>query len=410
MPELIDVARPHAGTPPPTSPLAAGASWRDDGAAWVLSIAGDWQGSKQGLPDPPPALRAGHVKVDASALGNWDARLASALWQCLTALDSRHVTIDLERMPRGLQHILRQALPPPPPPPPPPPSAGAAGDDTHQRPPQRAWPVGSGRIGRGVESLGARAAISAARLRATLALVGELVLSLGRLLRGRSHMRWADFAWQFEQTGPRSVPIVALVSALVGLIVTYMGAAQLQRFGAQTFIADLVTLGVVREIAALLVGIVLAGRVGAAFAAQIGSMRANEEIDALSTLGVNTIDHLVLPRVLALVLVGPMLTVFAAVVGLVMAGAVAVTLHGVGPIAFVHGSVQAMTLPHVLVGLFKGTVYALLVALAGCRQGLAAGRSAQAVGEATTTAVVQSIVWTVVAASVLTVLFQRLGW
>jgi len=158
------------------------------------------------------------------------------------------------------------------------------------------------------------------------------------------------------------------------------------------------------------VGIVLAGRVGASFAAQIGSMRANEEIDALRTLGVNPVDYLVLPRVLALLLVGPLLTAFAAVVGLCMAWLVAVAIYGVSPLEYVHSSLQAMTLPHVLIGLLKGTVYAVLVALAGCRQGLAAGRSAQAVGDATTAAVVQSIVWTVVAASLLTVVFQRLNW
>jgi phospholipid/cholesterol/gamma-HCH transport system permease protein len=167
---------------------------------------------------------------------------------------------------------------------------------------------------------------------------------------------------------------------------------------------------VVREIAALLVGIVLAGCVGAAFAAQIGSMRANDEVDALQTLGVNPIDHLVLPRLLALLVVGPLLTAFGALVGMGVGWLVAVVLYGVTPLAYVFESLQALTLPHVLIGLLKGTVYAVLVALAGCHQGLAAGRSAQAVGDATTAAVVQSIVWMVVAASSLTIVFQRLGW
>jgi len=196
--------------------------------------------------------------------------------------------------------------------------------------------------------------------------VGEVLLSLGRWMRGASDMRASDLMWQIEQTGPRSLPIVALVSFLVGLIVAYMGAAQLQRFGAQTYIADLVTVGVVREVAALLVGIVLAGRVGAAFAAQIGSMRANEEIDALTTLGVNPFDFLVLPRVLALLIVGPMLTAFGALVGMGVGWLVAVVIYGVTPLEYVYASVDSLTLPHVLVGLIKGTVYAVLVALAGC--------------------------------------------
>jgi len=258
-------------------------------------------------------------------------------------------------------------------------------------------------------SVGRRVHERSSDVRTTLDFIGRTLLSLGRFLRGRSAMRGSDLAWQLEQTGPRSLPIVALVSFLVGLIVAYMGAAQLERFGAQSFVADLVTVGVVREIAALLVGIVLAGRVGAAFAAQIGSMRANEEIDALETLGLDPVDHLVLPRVLALLVVGPLLTAFAALVGIGVGLLVAVTLYDVTPLDYVHSTVEALTLPHVLIGLLKGTVYAVLVALAGCRQGMAAGRSAQAVGDATTAAVVQSIVWMVVAASLLTVIFQRLG-
>jgi phospholipid/cholesterol/gamma-HCH transport system permease protein len=396
------MGRPAPQPAPPTPPSAARASWRADGPVWVLSIAGDWQGRTQALPRPPPALQEGRVTVDGAGLGSWDARLASALWQRLVALEGQGIMLDLDRLPRGLQQILRLALPQT--------TAGAPAHGTQRPQPGRNPAAGAPAAPRWLESLGARAAASAARLRTTLELVGDTLLALGRLLRGRSDMRLSDLAWQVEQTGPRSVPIVALVSALVGLIVTYMGAAQLQRFGAQTFVADLVTLGVVREIAALLVGIVLAGRVGASFAAQIGSMRANEEIDALRTLGLNPVDYLVLPRVLALLLVGPLLTAFAAIVGLCMAWLVAVAIYGVSPLEYVHSSLHAMTLPHVLIGLLKGTVYAVLVALAGCRQGLVAGRSAQAVGDATTAAVVQSIVWTVVAASLLTVVFQRLNW
>lgn len=255
--------------------------------------------------------------------------------------------------------------------------------------------------------VGRRAAGAAQGLRLTLALVGDLLLALGRLLRGRSDMRGADLAWQLEQTGPRSVPIVALVSGMVGLILAYMGAALLQQFGAKSFVADLMAVSVVREIAALLTGIVLAGRVGAAFAAQLGSMRANEELDALRTLGLDPVSHLVLPRVLALLLVSPLLTAFAAAMGLVVGWAAAAQIYGVASAEYLTRSLQALNATHVGVGLLKGTVYGVLVALAGCRQGLQAGRSAQAVGDATTRAVVQSIVWIVSAASVLTVIFQR---
>ena len=252
-----------------------------------------------------------------------------------------------------------------------------------------------------------RSTVEAAR---TLAFVGEVMQALGRLLRARSALRWADLTWQLEQTGPRSVPIVALVCGLVGVILAYMGAAQLQLFGAQAYIADLVSVGVVREIAALMTGVILAGRVGAAFAAQLGSMQANEEIDALRTLGIDPVDYLVLPRLLAMLLVAPLLTAMAALVGLCAGWAVAVAIYDIPPMEYLTRSHQAVTATHLAIGLFKGTVYAMLVALAGCRQGLAAGRSAQAVGPATTPAVVQAIVWIVVVASALTIMFQRLGW
>jgi phospholipid/cholesterol/gamma-HCH transport system permease protein len=256
--------------------------------------------------------------------------------------------------------------------------------------------------------VGARAKARLAAMQLTLAFVGEVLLAVADLRTWRS-MRWRDVAWQLEQTGPRSLPIAAIVSALVGLILAYMGAAQLEPFGAQAYIADLVTIGELREIAALVVGIVLSGRIGAAFAAQLASMRANEEIDALQTLGVRPVAFLVLPRLLALTLTAPLLTAFAAAVGMAAGAAVAVVVYDLTVLEYLLRSVQSVTADNIIVGLVKGTVYGVLVALAGCRQGLHAGRSAEAVGQATTAAVVQAIVWIAVAASVLTIIFQRLG-
>lgn len=261
-----------------------------------------------------------------------------------------------------------------------------------------------------LQTLGLAAQASARQARATLTLVGELVLALLRLGRGHSQMRWGDLAFQLDQTGPRSVPIVALVCGLVGLILAYMGAAQLALFGAQAFIADLVAVGMVREIGALMTGVILAGRVGAAFAAQLGAMQANDEVDALRVMGIDPVDHLVLPRLLALVLVAPLLTAMGAVVGLAAGGLVAVSVYGLLPLDFAARSAESLGLNHIVVGLVKGTVYALLVGLAGCLHGLASGRSAQAVGQATTQAVVRGIVWIVAAASLMTVLLQRLDW
>ncbi|MCK7494331.1 MAG: ABC transporter permease [Comamonadaceae bacterium] len=205
------------------------------------------------------------------------------------------------------------------------------------------------------------------------------------------------------------MPIVSLVCGLVGLIVAYMGAAQLSRFGAQVFIADLVTIGVVREIAPLITAVILAGRVGAAFAAQIGSMNANEEVDALRTLGIDPVGHLALPRVLALLLVTPLLAAYGAVVGMAMGWLVAVGIFGVEPLAYLNNSLQSLTPAHVVIGLLKATVYGLLVALAGPPPGWppAAARRPSATRRPRPSS--RQIVWIVIAASALTVMFQRLG-
>lgn len=375
MPVALPTAEPAA-----LAPDAAGnARWEGQGGRWRLVLAGPWT-AEAALPAPPAELpvQAGTtLAFDSAALSHWQPGFAAALWQALAPLARAGVTLELDGLPRGLQPLLALSLPAP------------------DGPPRRAAV--------------AEPARHEPEWRKTLAFVGAMLAAVARLARGRSAMRLSDWLWQIEQTGPRSLPIVLLVSTLVGLIVAYMGAEQLQRFGAQSFIANLVTIGVVREIAALVVGIVLAGRVGAAFAAQIGSMRAGEEIDALTTLGVDPVEHLVLPRMLALLVTGPLLTLCAGLAGLTVGGVVAVGLYDVPAAAYVATTRESLAGWDLFVGLLKGSVYGVLVALAGCRQGLNAGRSAQAVGEATTAAVVQAIIWMVVAASTLTVIFQRLG-
>jgi phospholipid/cholesterol/gamma-HCH transport system permease protein len=248
-----------------------------------------------------------------------------------------------------------------------------------------------------------------ARSLVTAQFFGEVLLALLRLLRGKSSLRWPELLRQIDQTGPRSLPIVALTCFLVGLMLAYMGGAQLDKMGAPTFIADVVTVGMVREVAGLMTGMILAGRVGAAFAAQLATMQAGEEIDALRVLGVDPIDHLVLPRLLAMVLVAPLIMAYASLVG-VLAGLVPASLvYGVAASEYLQRSLDALTWTHLWVGIFKCTVYAALLALAGCREGMHAGRDAQAVGLATTAGVVKGLVWIVSAACLSTVVFQSLG-
>jgi phospholipid/cholesterol/gamma-HCH transport system permease protein len=239
--------------------------------------------------------------------------------------------------------------------------------------------------------------------------LGEVMLSFGRLLRGKAQFRRADLLLIIQDVGPQALPIVSLISFLVGLIVAYMGAVQLAQFGAQIYIANLVSIGMVREMGALMTGIIMAGRTGAAFAAQLGTMQVNEEIDAFRTLGISPMDFLVMPRMLALIFVMPLLTLYSDLVGMLAGLFVANTAFDIGTFEYYHQTVHSLDLRQFAVGVSKGTTYGILIAFAGCLRGIQCGRSAQAVGQATTSAVVTSILFIVVAASLLTIIYQQLG-
>jgi len=362
-------------------------SWTRDAEGWHLALQGDWRG--QGLPLPPapaPGPAAGErVVVDARALSAWDRDAAPRLWALLAPLRRSGALPDLSALPDALRAPLELALPAP----------GATADDLP-------GPHADSSLAAGLRRWWEDALTTAA-------FVGEVALSLGRLLRGKAVMRGSDYVRQLDLAGPLSLPIVTLTCFLIGLMLAYMGGAQLQRIGAQSFIADVVTVGVVRELAGLMTGVILAGRVGAAFAAQLGSMRANEEIDALRALGIDPIDYLVLPRLLAMLTMAPLLIAYAALVGVLAGLPPVVGIYGVPAWEYLHKCREALTWTHLWIGLVKGTMYIGLVALAGCREGLHAGRDAQSVGAATTTAVVKALLWIVVAASASTVLFQSLG-
>lgn len=377
---------------PPTPLLpatdAALSQWLRSEDGCTLQLAGDWRGATAAqMPAAPWPVPDGRLQVDAAALTAWDSTLTALLWSRLAPLRRDGLTLALDALPEDLRAVLEQALSP---------QTPAAGRDAAASSAAEGW-------------LGGLHAWWADAL-TTISFLGEVLLALGRLLRGRSDMRPSDLLRQVDQTGPLSLPIVLLTCALVGLMLAYMGGAQLDRIGAQSLIADVVTVGMVREMAGLMTGVILSGRLGAAFAAQLASMQANEEIDALRALGVDPVDYLVLPRLLALLIVAPPLLACAAVVGVVAGLPAASAVYGVPPHEYLQGCLNALTWTHLWIGLFKGVLYAGLVALAGCREGLYAGRNAQAVGVATTSAVVKALVWIVTAACGTTVVFQALGF
>jgi phospholipid/cholesterol/gamma-HCH transport system permease protein len=248
------------------------------------------------------------------------------------------------------------------------------------------------------------------RARTASAFLGECVLGLGRVARRPRKFRWRDCLEEMQQCGAMALPIVSLISFLVGLILAYQAAVQLRQFGADIYVADLVGLSVVREMGPMMAAVILAGRTGAAFAATLGNMKANEEVDALETLGLSPVDFLVLPRLLALAVMMPLLALYANAVGVLGGMAVGAGVLDIPPAAYWIETQGIIDLSDLSTGLIKSVVFGGLIGLAGCWRGMQAERSSAGVGRAATSAVVTAVLLIIVADAIFTVIFNALGW
>jgi phospholipid/cholesterol/gamma-HCH transport system permease protein len=327
------------------------------------------------------------LSFNTTQLSAWDTGFLAFLRALSALCAERGISLDQDGLPKGVRHLLAMAA---------------------AVPEQKAARRGSA----GQSLLFQLGAATVAFLRGApemLHFLGEITLSFGRLFRGRARFRLSDLWWEIEEVGPRALVIVSVISFLVGLILAYLGADQLRLVGAQIFIADLVAIGMVREVGALMTGVIIAGRTGAAFAAQLGTMQVNEEIDAFKTLGISPVDFLVLPRILALMLMVPILTFYAGFVGMFAGMLVSTTIFDIGMFEYYTETMRALSLKHIVVGLSKGSVYGAMVAYAGCLRGIQCGRSAEAVGEAATSAVVTAILLITISASIMTIIYYRLG-
>lgn len=244
---------------------------------------------------------------------------------------------------------------------------------------------------------------------AVIGFMGQIALSLGTFLTGRSVTRPVDILSNFGRCGPGSLLIVSLIAFLVGLIISFVAAVQLAIFGATIFVADLISIVMFRELGVIMTGVLLSGRIGAAFAAELGSMRNNEEIDALTTSGVNPIQFLVIPRFIAMVLATPLLSIYASFIGVLGGLLMASGLMGIVPEQFFTRVEAAMTLGNLWAGFIKGFVFGAIIAITGCMKGLNAARGAEGVGAAATSAVVTSITWIIIADAVFAVLLFFMG-
>jgi len=242
-------------------------------------------------------------------------------------------------------------------------------------------------------------------------LVGECVFSMGRFFKAQAHFRWRDCFAEMQQCGAMALPIVGLISFLVGVTLAYTGSLVVRQYGGDIWIADMVGLAVVREMGPMMAAIVLAGRTGAAFAATLGNMKANEEIDALSTLGVSPIDFLVMPRIVSLFCMMPFLALYSDGMGILGGMAIAAAPPLNIPVNLYWAEMQTIVdLSDINTGIIKAATFGLLIGLAGCWRGLQADRSAAGVGRAATAAVVTSILLIIVADALFAVAFDILGW
>jgi phospholipid/cholesterol/gamma-HCH transport system permease protein len=243
----------------------------------------------------------------------------------------------------------------------------------------------------------------------TLAFIGDTAVALGGLVRGSARYRGVDLMQNISDCGPSAVGIVTLISFLVGVILAFMGAVQLQQFGASIYVADLVGIGMLREMGAMMTAIIMSGRTGAAFAAQVGTMKVTQEIDALTTMGISPFQFLLLPRVIALVLMMPLLCLYSDLTGILGGAFVGVGMLGLTFTNYMRETIHALSMTNLVLGVVKATVYGALIAIAGCLRGFQCGNSSSAVGDAATRAVVTSIVLVVVACGVFAVVTNLLG-
>ena len=388
-------ARQSHGTPSP-------GALRAESGEGVLRVvfSGDWKRDRLGpgfLAARDEALRKAEQAIDAKSVrrvelaaedfGDWDSGVLVVTTRLVTLAKERGVELDDSRLPEGVRNLTGLALAVPP-------------NTAAQRKKHKASFF---------ERVGSAALAFPKTFRDILEFLGELVLSCGRLFRGRSSCTASNVWLAVQETGIEALPIVSLISLLVGLILAFVGVIQLSMFGAEIYVSSLVAVGMTRIMGAIMTGIILAGRTGASYAAVIGTMQVNEEIDALTTLGVAPSDYLVMPRLLALTAMTPLLVLYSDFMGIMGGFAVGVGVLGLDPMEYYTFTQKGFSLNNLWVGMVHGAVYGLLIAITGCYQGLRCGRNAEAVGKATTSAVVFSIVGIVLSTAVLTILCNILN-
>jgi phospholipid/cholesterol/gamma-HCH transport system permease protein len=359
----------------------------------VVRLTGSWTlrnkcpSADRVLKEIPSGASVAHIAFDAADLRDWDSGFLIFLTRITEAAKRDGVAVDMEGLPEGACKLLTLAATVP--------EKRGTGKGAHKA-------SFLSRVGEETIDFFRSA-------REIIDFVGEVFIAFSRLAAGKARFRGSDLARIFQDCGIEALPIVSLISLLVGLILAFVGAVQLMLFGAQIYVANLVGIAMVRVMGAVMTGIIMAGRTGAAFAAQLGTMQVNEEVDAFKAVGISPMEFLVLPRVIGLTLMMPLLCLYADFMGILGGLIVGVGMLDLSAAEYYQQTKDAVGLDNLWIGLFQSIVFGVLVAVAGCLRGMQCGRSASAVGDAATSAVVTGIVSIVVATAIITVMCNALG-
>jgi phospholipid/cholesterol/gamma-HCH transport system permease protein len=353
--------------------------------SWEVS--GDRQPALDALQDLYQKTGLKKVEFDTRKMNAWNSGLLTFLLNIHTFCAGHNIEMIRTGLPRSVDRILSLAL------------AVPEKKDARSGPEKIPF----------VDKVGAWGLEQASTSVEMVDFIGEVFVATMKMVKGAARFRMSDLMLFIQQCGVQALPIVTLISMLVGLILAFVGAVQLQMFGAQIYVANLVGLAMAREMGAMMAGIIMAGRTGAAFAAQLGTMQVNEEIDAFKTMGIDPVEFLVLPRMLALVLMMPLLCIYADLMGIVGGALVSIGMLDISAVEYYNQTKASLNLTHFGVGVFKSAVFGVLVAIAGCLRGMQCGRSSSAVGDAATSAVVTGIVFIIVSDALMTVIFTIIG-
>lgn len=343
-----------------------------DGTVYV-KLSGEW---KITLPLPSISYKGDKVKVIADELSDFDSALPAWIHHHFKNVRQ----LDLESLPPRLRSLIRLAEK------------------------STSW-VSESKPTNFIEKFGSWGIDSFLSWQRAFDHIGQTVVGLGRTLLGRGRVNWNDFTLQLQSSGVDALPIVALLGFLTGLIMAYVGLIQLRQVGATIYVANLVSLAMTREMGALMTGVITCGRTSTAFASQLGSMNVSQESDALRALGINPVEYLAVPRILAVTLMVPLLSIFAAFIG-IFGGMVVACAGDLSINQYLTQAIKAISLKSFLVGFYKSIAFAFIAAWAGCYRGYVAQRSALGVGDAATMAAVLGITLIVIADAIFAVIFN----